>query len=133
MDELILLGRGLIKHCPVCGSGHLFKRWTNMVDHCPRCGWNFEHEEGYWVGAMSFNIAITELVFAALLAIVVLSTWPSIPVLELVIIGLVLNGLFPIFYYPFSKTLWTAVDLAFFNRIPRNKIWRAGRPQEASS
>ncbi len=77
---LLLLSRGLLTRCARCGAGGLFRRWTTMVDHCPRCGLRFEHEEGYWVGAMTLNILVTEFLFAILLVIAVIVTWPDIPV-----------------------------------------------------
>lgn len=124
MDELVMLWRGVTMRCPVCGSRGLFRRWTQMVDLCPRCGWNFEHEEGYWVGAMAFNIVLTELIFVALLVAIVIATWPDIPVWRLILAGVVLNALLPLFLYPISKTIWAAVDLAFLNRLPPGRLRR---------
>ncbi len=124
MNELVMLWRGLTMRCPVCGSGRLFRRWTQMVDECPRCGWSFEHEEGYWVGAMAFNIVITELIFTAMFVTVTIRTWPTLPVTELIIAGLALNLFMPVFLYPISKTIWAAVDLAFFNRLPPGRLQR---------
>jgi hypothetical protein len=86
-----------------------------MLEACPRCGLVFEQEEGYWVGAMTVNIVVTELLFAVLLAIGVIATWPDLPVVPLVAIGVAVNVIFPVFFYPFSKTLWVALDLVFFN------------------
>lgn len=114
-DKALLLGRGLVKRCARCGSGGLFTTWTKMVDTCPRCGMRFEREEGYWVGAMTVNIVVTEIWFVIFLVIGILLTWPELPVLPLVGIGVVVNGLFPVFFYPFSKTVWLAIDLAFFH------------------
>lgn len=118
--------RGAMKHCPRCGRGKLFRGWTHMVDACPRCGLAFETEEGYWVGAMIWNIVVTELLFVVLLAIGVVLTWPELPVLPLVAIGVAINAVFPIFFYPFSKTLWVATDLALFHpgqlKLPERRV-----------
>ena len=54
------IGRGLIRHCPNCGQGRLFRRWFRMVDRCPRCGHQFDREEGFWLGAYVINFAVTE-------------------------------------------------------------------------
>jgi uncharacterized protein (DUF983 family) len=110
-----MLMRGFLKHCPRCGSGHLFTSWFDIRATCPRCGLLFEREEGYWVGAMAMAIGITELLFAVLLTIAVIATWPEIPVWPIVAAGVAINLFFPIFYYPFTKTIWLAVDLAFFH------------------
>ena len=112
MGILKLLGRGLIGHCPNCGQGHLFHGWLKMVDRCPNCGLFFEREEGYWTGAVGINTIVTELIFAAVLVTVIVWTWPDIPTRPLLIAALVLNGIVPFVFYPFSKTIWVAIDLA---------------------
>lgn len=111
MQQLKLLGLGLIGHCPNCGQGRLFHRWVQMVDRCPQCGLFFEREEGYWTGAVAINTIVTELVFAIVVVTVIVWTWPDIPTKPLLIVALALNGIFPLFFYPFSKTIWVAIDL----------------------
>ncbi len=90
---------------------------------CPRCGYNYELEEGYWVGAMTVNIIATELLFAVLLIIAIIYYWPELPVIPLIVAGVAINGLFPVVFYPISKTLWVAIDLSFFNRISADGVW----------
>lgn len=106
-----VLGRGVLGRCPNCGQRRVFRRWFHMVDRCPNCGIFFEREEGYWTGAVAVNTIVTELVFAIVLVIGVIWTWPDIPITPMLIIALVLNGIFPIFFYPYSKTIWMALDL----------------------
>lgn len=123
-----ILLRGLLKRCPRCGQGNLFHRWTEMVDACPRCGLHFEQEEGYWVGALTYNTMITLILFAVLIGVGVGVTWPDSPVFTLVGIGAVAGVLFPILFYPYSKTIWVATDLAFFhpeNMKPGNALHKA--------
>ena len=110
-SALTMLFRGLTRRCPRCGEWHIFRYWVTMVERCPRCGLLFEREEGHWTGAMGINIGVTELVFLVVLATVVIWTWPDIPTVKLLVAGLALNGLVPIFFYPISKTLWVAIDL----------------------
>jgi uncharacterized protein (DUF983 family) len=110
---LILAWRGWTKRCPNCGSGGLFTRWVTISPACPTCGFTFEREEGYWVGAMGANIIVTELVFVAAMIVTFVLTWPDSPIREMIIGGVILTVTFPIFFYPFSKTLWMAFDLAF--------------------
>ncbi len=87
-----------------------------MVERCPGCGLSYEHEEGYWVGAMTVSIGVVLLTTIAALGVTVIATWPDIPVVPVIVIGVIATGLFPIIFYPFSKTIWVALDLAFFNR-----------------
>jgi uncharacterized protein (DUF983 family) len=107
-----MLWRGLRKKCPVCGGGKLFERWLKMKERCPTCGYKFEREEGFFLGAFVINVAVTE--GAMLIAIVagVALTLPDPPVLLLTVLGLISAVLVPIIGYPFSKTLWSAIDLA---------------------
>ncbi len=107
--------RGLTKRCPRCGQGGLFHRWTEIVNQCPRCGLIFEQEDGYWVGALTINTIVSLVLFAAMIGLVVAITWPNIPVYPTMAVGTVAGIIFPFLFYPFSKTIWIAIDLAFFN------------------
>ncbi len=110
-DELTMLGRGLVRRCPNCGQGHLFRQWLKMNDRCPQCGLYFEREEGYWTGAVAINTVFTELVFIAVTATFVIWTWPDVPMVPILAGAIALNIVFPLFFYPISKTLWVAIDL----------------------
>ncbi len=83
-----------------------------MRDHCGVCGYSFEREEGYFVGALIVNIAVAEAWFFALFMVVVIATSPGVAWGPLLIVALVTNGLLPVVFYPYSKSLWMAVDLA---------------------
>ncbi len=82
-----------------------------MVPSCPGCGLHFEREEGYWVGAIIVNTAATEAIFGAILVAVLLSTAPDVPWAPLIVAGVATNGALPVIFYPFSKTLWMALDV----------------------
>jgi uncharacterized protein (DUF983 family) len=110
---LLLAWRGWTKSCPNCGTRGIFTDWFTLEDACPRCGFVFEREEGYWTGAMGANIIATELVFVAAMITTLVITWPDPPVRALLIGGVMLNVGFPLFFYPFSKTIWMGFDLAF--------------------
>ena len=110
-SSLIVLLRGFALRCPRCGRGDLFSRWFTMVDRCPRCGLPFERGEGYWLGAIAVNLGVTELVFGLLVVAIAVPTWPHVPWLLLTVAGIAVNIAFPIFFYPFSKTIFVAFDL----------------------
>jgi hypothetical protein len=84
-----------------------------MLDRCSVCGYNFEREEGYWVGALIVNIAFAEAWFAVLFAVVLIATLPDVAWVPLLVVALVTNGLLPVIFYPYSRSLWMAVDLYF--------------------
>jgi uncharacterized protein (DUF983 family) len=127
--------RGLLRRCPQCGCGRLFRRWFSLVDECPRCHHRFDRrEEGYWTGAMAVNIVVTEALFFVLFVGLLVALWPDPPWLGIGITVGVFNGLFPLVFYPFSKTLWVALSLWWgpleadeVERIEPN--WRAFPPR----
>ncbi len=112
-----MLRRGLTRHCPRCGSGGLFRGWFSIVEDCPGCGLHFERESGYWAGALAINIMATGAVFVVVFVVLLILTVPDVPVVPLLAILLPIMALGPIVYYPFSKTVWVAVDRAFLQRL----------------
>lgn len=111
------LGRGLTLRCPRCGSGGLFNGWFRMVPECPRCRLRFEREPGYWTGALAVNIMATGGVFAIVFVTLVALTVPDVPVLPLLAVLVPIAVLAPIVFYPFSKTIWVAIDRGLLLRL----------------
>ncbi len=118
-----VLWRGVTKRCPACGHGHLFRRWVTMVDDCPGCGLHFERIEGHWIGAIGINTAVS---FGALLAATVIglvATFPDFPVGPLVLVNIAVAVIVPLIFYPFSRTLWTGIDIAMRPLEPHEVDW----------
>ena len=111
------LARGLTKRCPRCGSGKLFRHYLSMVPDCPRCGLHFERESGYWAGALAINIICVGGLFAISFLIAMILTVPNVPVPLMLAIFIPMMALGPIVWYPFSKTIWVAVDRAFLQQL----------------
>ncbi|MGH9278819.1 MAG: DUF983 domain-containing protein [Acidimicrobiales bacterium] len=114
MSPARMLSRGLRRRCAVCGSGRLFTGWWRMRDRCPGCGYVFAREDGFWVGAMLMNFAVTEALVAVLCIvplIAVLAANPDANILPVVAGGLVAVLAGPLAFYPFSRTLWVALEL----------------------
>ena len=107
--------------CARCGSGHLFKGYLTMKVDCPRCGLHFEREQGYWAGALAINIVATGGLFTLVFVALLIATIPKVPVAPLLIVLVPIAVLGPIVYYPFSKTIWVAVDRAFLQRLDPNE------------
>ena len=107
-----LLRRGLVLHCPQCGSGHLFRWWLVMKDDCPRCDLHFERVEGQWIGAIAMNTILTLLVLLGLIVVGFGLSYPDSPPAGLLVACIVAAGLGPLFWQPFSRTVWLAIDLA---------------------
>ena len=107
--------RALRLRCPACGGGPVFVTWVRMCPSCPSCGLNFDREPegGYWVGSNTINLFASEAAFAVCFVGSIIATWPSPPWDLLLWGGMALMLLFPVFFFPFSKTLFIATDLAF--------------------
>jgi uncharacterized protein (DUF983 family) len=125
-SRLRILWRGTTRRCARCGRGHLFLRWFTMVPDCPRCGLHFEREQGYWTGAVAVNTTIIGGLFAIVLVTAMILTVPDIPWGAILVLVIPLMAIGPLILYPFSKTLWVAIDLAFFH--PLGITPGAGRP-----
>ena len=106
----------MTKRCPRCGAGGLCRRWFTMVDRCPRCGLLFNREEGLFLGAFVINFVVTELALLVYIPLAFVVTLPDPPVGTLIAVGVPIVLLVPALFYPFSKTLWAAIDL--FMRDP---------------
>jgi uncharacterized protein (DUF983 family) len=120
-----MLWRGCTRRCARCGSRHLFRHWFSLLDDCPRCGLHFEREAGYWTGAMAINVFLVGGGFTILFVIAIALTIPDVPVVPLLSFFVPYMLLAPIVAYPFSKTLWVAIDRAYLQRLDPNE-----RPDE---
>ena len=112
---------GLTKRCARCGSGHLFNGYFKIVNECPKCGLHFEREQGYWAGALAFNMIATGGLFAIVFVTALVFTVPDVPVIPLLTITIPIMALGPIVFYPHSKTLWVAVDRVILQRLDPNE------------
>jgi hypothetical protein len=82
-----------------------------MKPTCPRCGLRFEREEGFFLGAFVVNFGVMLLTMAAFIAIAVAVTLPDPDPVKLAIGGVVVGVVVPVFFYPMSRTFWSAIDL----------------------
>ena len=104
-----VFGRALALRCPYCGGGGIFKNWFDLEERCPTCGTLFEREHGYFLGGYAINLIVAEFLAVGLVVLFWLLASPS--VLTLQIVGVVLAGGLPILFFPWSRTLWMALDL----------------------
>ncbi len=88
-----LFVRGALRKCPRCGSGHIFRHYFTIKEDCPKCGLHFEREQGYWVGALAWVIAIVMALFIITFVVIMILTVPEVPV------GLSLAILVPIMLF----------------------------------
>jgi hypothetical protein len=81
------------------------------------------------VGSNTINLFVTEGVFALAFVAVLASSWPAPPWDLMLWGGMLLMVLFPILFYPWSKTLFVAVDLTFRPTEPSDY----DKPQEPAA
>ena len=106
-----MVARALALRCPLCGHHPLFHRWFRMDDRCGRCGLRFERVVGHWFGPLTLNTVVS---FGALLAITLgsfLVSWPEAPPTWIIAVGLATAVAVPLAFFPWSRTLWLALDL----------------------
>jgi uncharacterized protein (DUF983 family) len=107
-----MLARGARVRCAFCGGGPLLESWTRPRARCPRCGLRTDRgKPDFFLGAMVFNIALSEGVLALLIVGVLVAMHPVVPWNFLQYGGVALMVLAPIVFLPVSRTLWMAIDI----------------------
>lgn len=109
-----MLLRAVLLRCPLCGAKRVLASWFRLAERCPSCALRFERENDFFLGAYVVNLAVTEgLLIIALLVYVFRAvsdpTTPSLPVLATAL-GFAVGA--PLAFFPFSRTIWAAIDLA---------------------
>lgn len=110
--NLTMLLRAIARRCPNCGTRGIFSSFTELRASCPACGLRLHRgESDYFIGAYLLNLVAVELLFALLLAVVAVVTYPDTPwqVLQWASIVLIIAG--AVVCYPFAKAVWLAADL----------------------
>jgi uncharacterized protein (DUF983 family) len=117
-----LVGRGLVRRCPLCASDDCFESYFRMRDRCPRCNLSLERVDGHWIGALGMNTIVS---FGMLLATLVgglALMWPEPRAVPLLIACVAVAVFVPVLFFPVSRTLWSAIDLAMRPLEPRDGI-----------
>ncbi len=105
----VLLARASTRRCPYCGARGIFTNYWALHDRCPRCGVVFEREDGYFLGAYAINlIAAESLGFGGILILLIRT---ELSTLALQLIAVVVAIGLPVLAYPFTRSLWMALDL----------------------
>jgi uncharacterized protein (DUF983 family) len=107
-----MLLRAIARRCPNCGAPGIFSNFAELRESCPNCGLRLHRgESDYFIGAYLLNLVAVELLFALLLSVVVIVTYPDTPWVLLQWSGLVLIVAGAAICYPFAKAIWLAADL----------------------
>ena len=123
--------RALGRRCPYCGSPGIYDGYFALRERCPRCGIHFEREEGYFLGAYALNLIVAEFLGLGLAILVIFKT--DLRNLQLVwqeVIAVALAIAFPLALFPFSRTVWIAMDLIFHPPVGASERQLRGRLSE---
>jgi len=104
----VLVGRALARRCPNCGAAGIFSGWFTLREHCPNCNVRFEREEGYFLGAYALNLIAAEAIALGIALTLIFGTSlreASLLWKEIIAVAM------PLLFFPFSRTLWIALDL----------------------
>jgi hypothetical protein len=85
-----------------------------MLPACPACALHFDREiRGYWLGSYTLNIMLTEACWVVAFLAAAIATWPTPPWDALEYGSVALMILVPLLIFPWTKTLYLAIDLTF--------------------
>ena len=111
-----LLSRGIRLRCPQCGAPTLFRGPFSMYPDCVNCHLKFEREQGYFVGAIYINYAVTAIIMIAGFFWLEYLIKPSLA--WQLILWSIFGVAFPLFFFRYSRSLWLAIDYLFSPEDP---------------
>lgn len=111
--------RGLRLRCPDCGQVGIYESLLQVRHHCTNCGLLFQHEQGYFTGALYVNIAVAEgvVLLAFLICLLVGVTDTDRMFAILIVIG----ALTPLLFFLHSRSFWLCFDYLVDPTRPRVK------------
>lgn len=117
-----MLLRGMGRRCPRCGAGGIFASWFRLEERCPSCRLRLERENDFFLGGYVINLAVTEGLLALALMIYVLriTADPGTSLVPVLVAGGIISVILPVLFFPFSRTIWMAIDLAM-RPVPRDE------------
>ena len=130
----VLFTRAIRLRCPVCGQGQLFRGWFAMHKQCSHCGAKFEREPGFFLGSIYINYGLTALIVA--IAYPVLLFRGIVPKGQLLAGSLAFTAIFPVFLFPWARSLWLGFDQWYDPRpgevgTGRSKVQESGDERRA--
>ena len=100
--------RGLRLECPRCGGARLFSGWFTMVPACPLCGLRYERAQGYFVGAIYINYAVTVTIMIG--GGLLLWAYAGLSTARQLVLWVPFGALFPLWFFRYSRSLWLALE-----------------------
>jgi uncharacterized protein (DUF983 family) len=104
--------RGLRRRCPLCGARGIFTSFFRQAERCPRCNYPTTRVDDQWIGSLGINTMVSFTLLAVAIGVGFAVTYPDPPVGALLAITVPFAAVFPVLFFPTSKSLWSAIDLA---------------------
>lgn len=111
LSPLRMILRGIVRRCPLCGGGHLFRSFFIVKERCPRCNFPIHREEGHWIGAIGMNTIVSFGLLLVTITVVFALTWDDRNGALVFGTSFAVAGLTPLLFFGSSQTVWSAVDL----------------------
>ena len=109
---LKMFRRAAVLKCSLCGSRRTFIRhWLGRHERCRTCGIRWNREQGFELGPVGLNFLFTFFSLAIGMVVAFVSTSPNFPVRTMTLAFMGAAIVLPLFFFPFTNTLWLAVDL----------------------
>jgi uncharacterized protein (DUF983 family) len=121
-----VLARGLRLRCPRCGRTDLFPGWFRMHERCEACGLRYEREQGFFVGAIYVNYAVTAVV--AVGSVLGLDWAVGLDLRTQLVVGIMLALLVPVAFFRYSRSLWLVLDYLVTRAVDQREYRRPPRP-----
>ncbi|HEY7650898.1 MAG TPA: DUF983 domain-containing protein [Methylomirabilota bacterium] len=100
--------RALRLRCPRCGETPLFRGWFTMEPACRLCGMQFERAQGYFVGAIYINYAVSAVI--AVGGYFLLWGWMNLSNSAQFAIWVPFLVVFPLWFFRWSRSLWLGLE-----------------------
>jgi len=124
--------RALRRRCPRCGGKAWFKGWFHRLERCQTCGYKYERSPGFVLGEVTMNTIVTFGLLAVAITVGIILWYPDIPLVPLTLLVVGIAIVVPIVFYPFSSTLWAAIDLSMHPLEPDQIADAAAHAADAS-
>jgi uncharacterized protein (DUF983 family) len=95
-----------------------------MHQGCAACGFHYEREQGYFVGAIYLNYAVTA---AVAVGTVLLLDWSiGLTLAQQLVVGVGLSLLVPVVFFRYARSLWLSLDFLLTSADQRadRRRWR---------
>ena len=117
-----LVGRGLRRRCPLCGSGGCFRTFFEVRARCPTCNFPLRRDEGHWIGAIGMNTVVSFGLLLITLAVGIALTWQDRRAAPIFVSAFAVALVVPVVFFGPSQTLWSAIDLAMRPLDPNDDV-----------